>query len=163
MNDSGKTMTIVHRARWMSALALAESGDIDELGDLCDTSPATPGGATWLRPPETGLVMVRGRSDGRGAPFNLGEMAVTRCALRLADGTVGSAYIRGRDRRHAERAALVDALLQQAEHRGELDAALRTWIEPLEARRQRRLAERAAMVLDSRVEFFTVVRGETNA
>jgi alpha-D-ribose 1-methylphosphonate 5-triphosphate synthase subunit PhnG len=163
MNDSGKTIAAPRRARWMSALARAESGDLDALSDLYDRAAEAPGDRIWLRPPETGLVMVRGPCEGSGAPFNLGEMAVTRCALRLADGTVGSAYIRGRDRIHAERAALADALLQQAEQRGELDAALRTWIEPLEARRQQRLAERAAKVADSRVEFFTVVRGESNA
>jgi alpha-D-ribose 1-methylphosphonate 5-triphosphate synthase subunit PhnG len=154
MKHTGGARPAAQRAGWMSALARAEAEDLH-------ACPATaPDGHSWLRPPETGLVMVRGRTEGRGAPFNLGEMAVTRCALRLADGTVGEAYIRGRDRRHAERAALVDALLQQAERRGELDAALRDWIAPLEALRERRAAERAARVADSRVEFFTVVRGE---
>jgi alpha-D-ribose 1-methylphosphonate 5-triphosphate synthase subunit PhnG len=157
MNDGGGMMKAARRANWMSALARAEATDLES----CPA--AAVGGHTWLRPPETGLVMVRGRTEGSGAPFNLGEMAVTRCALRLADGTVGMAYIRGRDRRHAERAALVDALLQQAELRGELDDALCRWIAPLESLREGRAAKRAAEVAASRVEFFTVVRGEAAA
>ena len=32
--------------------------------------------------------MVRGRVGGTGAPFNLGEMSVTRCSVRLADGSL---------------------------------------------------------------------------
>ena len=31
-----------------------------------------------LREPENGLVMVRGRTGGDGAPFNLGEATVSR-------------------------------------------------------------------------------------
>ena len=46
-----------------------------------------------LRPPETGLVMVRGRAGGTGARFNVGEMTVTRCAVELEGGAVGLAYI----------------------------------------------------------------------
>ena len=34
-----------------------------------------------LREPENGLVMVRGRVGGDGAPFNLGEATVSRAAV----------------------------------------------------------------------------------
>lgn len=122
--------------------------------------PRPANGHVWLRRPETGLVMVRGRAGGTGAQFNLGEMAVTRCALRLPDGTVGHAYVAGRDAAHAERAALVDALLQQAAARGELEHAWNEWIAPLEAERAEGAAARAGEAAATRVEFFTVVRGE---
>ena len=59
-----------------------------------------------LRGPEAGLVMVRGRAGGGGAPFNLGEMTVTRCTVRTDCGFVGHAYVAGRDERQAELAAL---------------------------------------------------------
>lgn len=36
---------------------------------------------TELRPAETGLVMLRGRIGGDGAPFNAGEATVTRAAV----------------------------------------------------------------------------------
>ena len=42
-----------------------------------------------LREAESGLVMVRGRAGGDGAPFNLGEATVSRAAVRLATGEVG--------------------------------------------------------------------------
>ncbi len=68
-----------------------------------------------MRGPEGGLVMVRGRAGGGGAPFNLGEMTVTRCTVRLGSGLVGHAYVAGREPRRAELAALVDALMQDPE------------------------------------------------
>lgn len=42
-----------------------------------------------LRRPETGLLMVRGRAGGTGRQFHLGEVAVTRAAVCLPDGTAG--------------------------------------------------------------------------
>ena len=50
-----------------------------------------------IRAPEIGAVMVRGRVGGAGDAFNLGEMTVTRCSLRLACGAVGHGYVQGRD------------------------------------------------------------------
>ena len=142
------------RARWMSVLARAPAEALAQRAD------ALPTGHLWLRRPETGLVMVRGRVGGSGAAFNLGEMSVTRCALRLADGTVGMAYLRGRAAHQAERAALIDALMQQAARRGEIDLAWATWIAPLEARLAEQRGKRAAAAAQTRVEFFTIVRGE---
>ncbi|MBW0158188.1 phosphonate C-P lyase system protein PhnG [Sedimentimonas flavescens] len=110
----------------------------------------------WLRAPEIGTVMVRGRTGARGAPFNLGEMTVTRCSLRLEDGRVGHAYVQGRDRNHATRAALIDALMQGTEAaRIEADLLL-----PLRAEEDERRTARAEKAAATRVEFFTMVRGE---
>src|SRR5262245_56280426 len=104
--------------------------------------PHTP--FTWLRAPESGLAMVRARAGGTGAKFNLGEMTVTRCALRLESGAVGVAYIAGRSHRKAELAALADAWLNTPEARERVEREL---IEPLrvrleaEAARQQRKAQ----------------------
>src|SRR5215813_4602562 len=68
---------------------------------------------TDLRPPEIGLVMLRGRIGGDGSPFNVGEATVTRAAIKLASGQIGVAYILGRDERKARLAALCDALWQK--------------------------------------------------
>ena len=65
-----------------------------------------------LREPENGLVMVRGRIGGDGAPFNLGEATVSRAAVRLSTGEVGFGYTLGRDREKARMIALCDALVQ---------------------------------------------------
>jgi len=110
----------------------------------------------WLRPPETGTVMVRGRTGGTGAPFNLGEVTATRCTLRLADGTEGHAFVQGRSVAHATRAALVDALMQGAEA-GEIR---REVLAPLAEAERARRAERAGKAEATRVEFETMVRGD---
>jgi len=82
------------RKGWMSLLAKAPTGQLKELWDGVGQVPDH----TVLRAPEVGGVMVRGRTGGTGAPFNLGEMTVTRCSLKLANGTVGHAYVQGRDK-----------------------------------------------------------------
>ena len=110
----------------------------------------------WLRRPEVGAVMVQGRQGGTGAPFNLGEMSVTRCALRLGSGEIGHAYVQGRDKRHAERAALVDALMQTDRAQVLADAVLK----PLQQARDAAAAVRAAKAAATKVDFFTLVRGE---
>lgn len=110
----------------------------------------------WLRAPEVGAVMVRGRIGAAGGAFNLGEMTVTRCALRLADGRVGHGYVQGRDKAHATRAALIDALMQGPQ-------AARIAAEvlgPLRAEEAARRSARAEKAAATKVEFFTMVRGE---
>ena len=113
--------------------------------------------ATELRPAETGLVMLRGRIGGNGAPFNIGEATVTRAAVQLATGERGFSYTFGRDREKARLAAICDALWQSPSHRKAVEDHI---IAPLkqaqDARRDRARAETAA----TRVDFFTLVRGE---
>ncbi|WP_232478500.1 phosphonate C-P lyase system protein PhnG [Roseomonas rosulenta] len=133
------------RRAWMAVLARAGA---DEIAALLPTLPPHE----RLRAPETGLVMVRGRAGGDGAPFNLGEMTVTRCAVRLGDA-VGHAYVAGRDKRQAELAALVDAALQDpARH----DALMAAVIAPLSAAQQAARAAEARRAAATRVEFFTM-------
>jgi alpha-D-ribose 1-methylphosphonate 5-triphosphate synthase subunit PhnG len=141
------------RRRWMSVLATAPATDLEERWRRLSESPRY----RMLRWPETGLVMARGRTGGTGTRFNLGEMTVTRCAVQLEAGQVGVAYVRGRDRRHAELAALLDALLQDPARREALERAI---VAPLAAAAQARRQAVAERVAPSRVEFFTMVRGE---
>jgi len=112
---------------------------------------------TWLRAPEIGGVMVRGRMGGTGAPFNMGEMTVTRCALKLTEsGAVGHAYVQGRDKAKAEQAALLDALMQT----DRAEAVRQTVLEPLAAELADKAGARAARAAATKVDFFTMVRGE---
>ena len=141
------------RARWMSALAQAEPAAVEAAWARLAPEPVY----RLLRAAETGRVMVRGRAGGTGAPFNLGEMTVTRCSVTLDDGRVGHAYVPGRDGRHAERAAVLDAILQDEAVREVLEGLI---IEPLVAARRARQQETRARVAGTRVEFFTMVRGE---
>lgn len=140
------------RACWMSLLAKAPAPLLARAASDFGALPSY----LWLRQPEIGLAMVRGRSGGTGEQFNLGEMSVTRCALRLSDGVMGVAYVAGRDRRHAELAALFDAMLQS-------DAAERVQqlvLQPIAAALAEQRAHSAAAAQETRVEFMTMVRGE---
>lgn len=115
----------------------------------------------WLRKPETGLYMVQGRAGGTGERFNLGEVTVTRCALRLGvvGSAVGVAYVMGRNHRQAQLAAVADALLQDPAQHDALDAAL---LQPVRQHLALQQARRAARAQSTRVDFFTVAR-ETGA
>ncbi len=110
----------------------------------------------WLRVPEIGGVMVRGRMGGTGAPFNLGEMTVTRCAVRLSDGVVGHGYVQGRDKAKAEQVAIIDALMQTDQATG-VDEMILT---PLAKMAAEERARRTAKAAGTKVDFFTMVRGE---
>lgn len=120
-----------------------------------------PGLPEWrvLRGPESGLVMVRGRAGGGGSAFNLGEMSVTRCTVRMPSGEVGHAYVAGRDQRHAELAAAVDALMQRADLRETVESAI---VHPLAQEQAAKRAEVAAKAAATRVQFFTMatMRGQ---
>jgi alpha-D-ribose 1-methylphosphonate 5-triphosphate synthase subunit PhnG len=140
------------RKSWMGLLAKAPAGRVAALLDAAMIRPDF----TWLRPPEVGAVMVRGRAGGTGAPFNLGEMSVTRACLQLSCGTVGHAYIQGRSKADAEAAALIDALMQTNAAPDVRDAVLT----PLETEALARSNSRAAKAAATKVEFFTMARGE---
>lgn len=193
---SASAVSSLHAARrdWLAVLAKIPRDELERALDrVLDGAPAPA--FDWLRAPEIGLAMVRGRIGGTGDPFNLGEASVTRAALRLrgdacdrtngatgatgtngtngttgADGmnganganrphgaTVGIAYVLGRDKRRAELVALADALLQTPERHERLRAAL---IEPFRARLAQARAARSGEIATTRVEFFTMVRGE---
>jgi len=110
-----------------------------------------------LRVAENGLVMLRARIGGDGAPFNLGEATVTRAAIRLAGGTVGFGYVLGRDKEKARLIALCDALIQTPAHAEVVEAHI---VAPIRARVAAARAAAARETAATKVEFFTLVRGE---
>lgn len=140
------------RQGWMGLMARSREGRVAAL--VAEATLARK--SDWLRAPEIGSVMVRGRAGGTGATFNLGEMTVTRCSLRLEDGTVGHAYVQGRRKADAEAAALVDALMQTAAAESVRGAILAPLAEEEAARKTARARKAAA----TKVEFFTLARGE---
>jgi alpha-D-ribose 1-methylphosphonate 5-triphosphate synthase subunit PhnG len=127
---------------------LARAG-ADELSDALGAVP----GYRVLRGPEAGLVMVRGRAGGGGAPFNLGEMTATRCSVRTDTGFVGHAYIAGRNERLAELAALADALLQDPAYQSRILTGV---VKPLAATQQASREATAAKAAATRVQFFAM-------
>lgn len=140
------------RRDWMGVLARAPAAELARAFAALGPEPASH----WLRAPEFGSVMVRGRAGGTGSPFNLGEITVTRAALRLEDGTVGHAYVAGRDADKARIAALCDALLQG----GAAERVHEAVVRPMQALLARERAGRAAKAAGTKVDFFTMARGE---
>ncbi|NRO95158.1 phosphonate C-P lyase system protein PhnG [Paraburkholderia sp. NMBU_R16] len=148
------------RQLWLAELARAPRVTLESaLAAVCGGAPLPA--FEWLRVPQTGLAMVRGRIGGTGDAFNIGESTVTRAVLRLksddGSGPVGIAYQLGRDKRRAELAALTDAMLQSPRWR---DAVRLQLIEPLTKRREAAQRERAVSTASTRVDFYTMVRGE---
>lgn len=143
--------SVERRRRWLSILAKAPSLRLDALWRALGPTPSY----VVLRRPEIGLVMVQGRISGTGAPFCAGEMTVTRAAVRLDSGEMGFGYIGGRDARHAETAATIDALGQRADWTERLEAAIVTPLADEAQARHRLIAARAAA---TKVDFFTVAR-----
>lgn len=148
----------MHRQKLMSVLALSELKDIKRhWGDSIDNFDFN-----YLRKPEVGMVMAVGRVGSTGEPFNIGEITVTRCALKLDCGIVGVGYLRSRNEEHATIMALIDGLAQKHQASEQL----------ADKNRYLKLADILQKVLDqkkqsirrvvdtSKVDFFTMVRGE---
>lgn len=153
--DSDPGDVAFSRAQWMALLARSPLALLEQaLGESAST------GLQWLRRPEAGLMMVQGRAGGTGERFNLGEVTVTRCALRLMQaqtgvGHAGVAWVLGRDKRHCTLAAVADALLQDpAQHAALVQRLLIPIRQQLAAAR----LERAELAQATRVDFFTVAR-----
>ncbi|MDW6025562.1 phosphonate C-P lyase system protein PhnG [Mesorhizobium sp. BAC0120] len=139
-----------------AAFAILSHAAPDELKRLWEEA-GLPSQAHLLRGPEIGLVTLRGRIGGGGAPFNFGEATVTRATVRLSDGSVGHSYALGRDKEKAKLAAIADALWQDPTRRAEVEVKI---LEPLRAAAAAAEKKRRAETAASKVDFFTMVRGE---
>jgi alpha-D-ribose 1-methylphosphonate 5-triphosphate synthase subunit PhnG len=156
-NTSSKSQS--QRQAWLALLARAPMPMIDEVIG----SQSLP--IQWLRKPETGLMMVQGRIGGSGERFNVGEVTVTRCALRIThlsttsggndNPCVGISYILGRSHKHARLAAIADALLQDPMQH---DAIESTLLVPLREHLQTLQSRRQEKAQSTKVDFLTVAR-----
>jgi alpha-D-ribose 1-methylphosphonate 5-triphosphate synthase subunit PhnG len=140
------------RKHWLGVLAKCDAAS---LVIRCAALSGQPAYAV-LRAPEIGSVMVRGRAGATGAAFNLGEMTVTRCSIQLETGEEGHAYVQGRDKEKARAAALVDAMMQT----DAADSVRQAVLDPLEAAHRAATEARAARAAATKVDFFTMARGE---
>jgi alpha-D-ribose 1-methylphosphonate 5-triphosphate synthase subunit PhnG len=140
----------------MAVLAESATAEIAGLLDRLGPLPAHDD----LRTPENGLVMIRGRIGGDGARFNLGEATVSRAVVRLASGEMGFGYVLGRDGGKARLIALCDALVQTHAFSAAIESKV---IAPLRARLEAQRDVHARQVAATKVDFFTLVRGEDNA
>lgn len=144
------------RKKWMSLLAKAPADLLASSFEDMAKTLSKPLDFSWLRQPEIGGVMVQGRAGATGAPFNMGEMTVTRCSLRLGSGEVGHAYVQGRSKSKAEQAAIVDALMQT----DLADLVEEKLLRPISARLNGARKDREDKAKTTKVDFFTLVRGE---
>ncbi|MGB3388627.1 MAG: phosphonate C-P lyase system protein PhnG [Pseudaminobacter sp.] len=144
---------IILRKNRMSVLARARTPRLQELWDALGLAPSY----RTLRGPECGLITLQGRVGGSGEPFNFGEATVTRTSVRLDDGSVGHAVALGRDTEKARIAALVDAVCLEPETAALVDARM---IAPLQRELDEADEERRQQTAATRVDFFTMVRGE---
>lgn len=141
------------RREWMAVLSHSQPQELLERWNSLNISADY----TLIRAPEIGLVQVQARMGGTGQRFFTGDATLTRSVVKLASGTYGYSYLLGRDKQHAECCAVIDALMQETAHFQTLQETL---IAPLAANREQRLAARRAEVNSSRVDFFTLVRGD---
>ncbi|RMQ91287.1 hypothetical protein ALP97_03480 [Pseudomonas salomonii] len=144
-------MNVSPRQHWIGVLARAQLNELQPFEAALKDAEYQ-----LIRAPEIGMTLVRGRMGGDGAAFNVGEMSVTRCVVRLADGRTGYSYLAGRDKLHAELAALADAHLQGTQP----SLWLSDLITALATAQAKRRAEKQADTAATKVEFFTLVRGE---
>ena len=153
------TMTTAHKdhqqARRREAMGVLTRCPAEDIAGCLD-AVAIPA-HEQLRQPENGLVMLRGRIGGDGAPFNLGEATVSRAAVRLASGEVGFGYTLGRDGAKAQLIALCDALIQTNEFSDTIETKVLTPLRAGVVAERRRKAEETAA---TKVDFYTLVRGE---
>ncbi|MEO0636800.1 MAG: phosphonate C-P lyase system protein PhnG [Pseudomonadota bacterium] len=141
------------RARVMSALALSQAGELKALWSQLDVDPE----CELIRGPETGLIALRGRMGGGGSAFNFSEATVTRATVRLGDGTVGHSIMLGRDEQKTKLAAVIDAMASSEKWGAQI---MQRIIEPLEASQADRDAKLARETAATKVDFFTMVRGD---
>lgn len=141
------------RKDMMAVLARATH---EELAKAWSDWPQRPD-VSPVRGPETGLVMLRGRIGGGGAPFNFGEATVTRATVQLSTGQIGHAYALGADADKVRHAAIFDALWQDETARPAVEKQL---VDPVRVRLQAEDAQKRDETAATKVDFFTMVRGE---
>ncbi|WP_394706151.1 phosphonate C-P lyase system protein PhnG [uncultured Cohaesibacter sp.] len=141
------------RQERMAILAHASAKELAALWQALDINPR----CEVLRGPETGLIALRGQIGGGGAPFNFGEATVTRATVRMENGLVGHAIMLGRDQTKAKLAAVIDALATDPDMAEAVDEKI---LSPLKAKASECDQAKAAQTLATRVNFFTMVRGD---
>lgn len=150
---SDDSAQVADRQKWMATLAKAPADALKSA--WADFPEHEKPDTSFLRAPEFGMTMVRGRAGSGGARFNVGEMTITRCTVRVSEGVTGTAYVQGRDKERAVIAATVDAMTQVPAMRSSAAASI---IEPLDALIADERSTEARKTAATKVDFFTMVR-----
>ena len=145
---------IEKRKSWMSLLATSNKNDLLNLWEQKKINIRYD----WLRTPEIGSIMAQGRMGVTGDKFNIGEVTITRCSLKLNCGTIGHSYVQGRSKKKAEISALCDALMQ-TEMSNEINKSIIIPLEKIKNNNKDKILSKAEA---TKVDFFTLVRGEND-
>ncbi len=145
---------IEKRKFWMSLLATSNQSDLLNLWEQKKIKV----NYVWLRTPEIGSIMAQGRMGVTGDKFNIGEVTITRCSLKLNCGTIGHSYVQGRSKKKAEISALCDALMQTKMSK-EINKNIIIPLEKIKKDNKRKILSKAEA---TKVDFFTLVRGESD-
>ncbi len=145
---------IKKRKFWMSLLATSNQSDLLNLWEQKKIRV----NYIWLRTPEIGSIMAQGRMGVTGDKFNIGEVTITRCSLKLNCGTIGHSYVQGRSKKKAEISALCDALMQTKMSK-EINKNIIIPLEKIKKDNKRKILSKAEA---TKVDFFTLVRGESD-
>lgn len=146
-------MSTMLRQKWLSVLAHSEPTTLAKLWSQQNLQPDY----ALLRAPQTGLAQVQGRMGATGNAYNIGDVTLTRTVVKLASNEIGVGYIAGRDKEHCLTVALLDALLQHQDHFQPLYDSI---IKPLTQLAQETMRQHEVATNQSKVDFFTLVRGE---
>jgi alpha-D-ribose 1-methylphosphonate 5-triphosphate synthase subunit PhnG len=145
---------IVKRKSWMSLLATSNQSDLLNLWEQKKIKV----NYVWLRTPEIGSIMAQGRMGVTGDKFNIGEVTITRCSLKLNCGTIGHSYVQGRSKKKAEISALCDALMQTKMSK-EINKNIIIPLGKIKKDNKDKILSKAEA---TKVDFFTLVRGESD-
>ena len=145
---------IEKRKSWMSLLATSNQSDLLNLWEQKKIKV----NYVWLRTPEIGSIMAQGRMGVTGDKFNIGEVTITRCSLKLNCGTIGHSYVQGRSKKKAEISALCDALMQTKMSK-EINKNIIIPLEKIKKNNKDKILSKAEA---TKVDFFTLVRGESD-
>ena len=145
---------IEKRKSWMSLLATSSQSDLLNLWEQKKIKV----NYVWLRTPEIGSIMAQGRMGVTGDKFNIGEVTITRCSLKLNCGTIGHSYVQGRSKKKAEISALCDALMQTKMSK-EINKNIIIPLEKIKKDNKDKILSKAEA---TKVNFFTLVRGESD-
>jgi len=141
------------RQRFMGILARASGDEVAALLARIEPQPSYE----LIKRPETGTLMLEGRAGGAGQRFNMGEATMTRCVIRLSDGTMGFSYALGRDRKKAEQSAVLDAVLKSNKSEA---AMLHDGINAMAQSQSEQRDQASRKAAATKVNFFTLVRGD---
>ena len=145
---------IEKRKSWMSLLATSNQSDLLNLWEQKKINIRYD----WLRTPEIGSIMAQGRMGVTGDKFNIGEVTITRCSLKLNCGTIGHSYVQGRSKKKAEISALCDALMQTKMSK-EINKNIIIPLGKIKKDNKDKILSKAEA---TKVDFFTLVRGESD-